>query len=49
MLKIWDNCIKFSKENRKFINYKDSYTYTSNITKRKYEQIIYRKNRLQTI
>ena len=44
MLKIWDNYIKFSKEKRKFINSEDSYTYTSNITKRKYEQIIYRKS-----
>ena len=33
MLKIWDNCIKFSKENGKFINSEDSYTYTSNINK----------------
>ena len=29
MLRIWDNCIKFSKENRKFVSSLDSYTYTS--------------------
>ena len=49
MLKIWDNSIKFSKEKRNFINSEDSYTYTSNITKRKYEQIIYGKDSIQTI
>lgn len=35
MLRIWDNdwksCIKFSKENGKFIKTNHSYTYISNI------------------
>ena len=49
MWKIWDNCIKFSKEKLEFTTLLHSYTYTLNITNRKYEQIIYGENRLQTI